>query len=667
MGSLDIHGSDIMVLTIDSNLWGTNVSRDPLRTGLVWTMWGGPLAVACVVGLIMHGAKLSLLVTAPLGMWSVWAPTAVCWLAVSRVGFRRLEVVFAAAAMTTFAAASTYSVGVLAVSGSSASFPSVAVLGALSFYPLMVAALAVAVHRNVRGLALSAWWDCAVGSFGVAAVLAVVLSPVLDSTLTGSSPFTLVAAAYPMFDLLIVAVVAGLAALRGVRMGSRWGLLIMGLTVFSASQAAYVLQVTRDAYVFGGPSDAGWGIGLALIAMWVDGAERSGGSTNQGRPATTQRSQSTTGQTALIVPAVATTAALAVLVMHARAQVPTLAVALAVVTLLAAVGRTQVAVRQLVRMTRLRSQEATTDELTGLANRRALYVESHARLADRSSPRALLLLDLDKFKEVNDSLGHHVGDQLLVQVGARLRERLRPGDLLARLGGDEFAVLMDAGREQVAAAAIRLRAALAEPFTLESLSLHSGVSIGIALSPDDGTDLSTLLRKADIAMYKAKTSGVGHHHYNSTDDADSESRLRTLEELRAAIVADQLVVHYQPKINLDTGNVLGVEALVRWEHPTRGLLYPDAFLALVEDAGLMPSLTQLVLEMALDQAAVWQSQGQHLTVAVNLSASALIDADLPDQVASMLAARDLQLQRGRREISGGEHGCDPVGQVGVDQ
>jgi len=227
-------------------------------------------------------------------------------------------------------------------------------------------------------------------------------------------------------------------------------------------------------------------------------------------------------------------------------------------------------------------------------------------------------------------------------VGARLRKRVRGGDLLARLGGDEFAVLLkDAGHDEAVDVAVMLRAALAEPFALEDITLHSSVSIGIALFPDDGPDLSSLLRKADIAMYKAKASGVGHHAYSGTDDADGATRLRMVEELRSALVDDQLVVHYQPKIDLDTGEVHAVEALVRWEHPTRGLLYPDAFLALVEESGLMPSLTRVVLAQALDQAAAWHTQSQRLTVAVNLSASSLVDSDLPVQVTAMLAARDL--------------------------
>ncbi|MEO3939013.1 EAL domain-containing protein [Dermatophilaceae bacterium Soc4.6] len=292
--------------------------------------------------------------------------------------------------------------------------------------------------------------------------------------------------------------------------------------------------------------------------------------------------------------------------------------------------------------------EATHDALTGLGNRRGLYTDGQARLTtEPARRRALLLLDLDKFKEVNDSLGHHAGDQLLVEVGARLRARLRVGDLLARLGGDEFAVLLeDADADEAYGVAEDLRATLAEPFTpavgpsgVGSLTLHSTVSIGIARFPDDGLDLSALLRKADIAMYKAKVSGLGPHVYDDVDNADGAARLRTVDDLQAAITTGQFVLHYQPKVDLTTGGVHAVEALIRWEHPTRGLLYPDAFVGLVEVSGLMRSMTRLVLGLALDQAATWQDQGRQLNIAVNLSASSLVDDALPDEVFGMLATR----------------------------
>jgi diguanylate cyclase (GGDEF)-like protein len=569
-----------------------------------------------------------------LGTLTVWAPAAVCWLAVYRVGRRHPHVLLAAAAVTSFAVGDTYYL-LMTAGGGSVPFPSPADVGYLLVYPLLLAALTVAVRRNSRGLAPSVWLDCAVGSLGAAAVLAVVLDPVLDSAT--ADPFSLataVAVAPPAFDLVLVAAIAGIAALHGVRMGRRWALLVCGLLAFTAADVVYGLQVTTGTYVLGTPLDAGWAIGLALMAMWVDGA-------TQARPTATQAPRPATRAMSLAVSSVATVAGLGVLIAGTEVAISTLAVTLAGVTLLAAAARSELAVRLLARMADQRLLTATTDELTGLPNRRALTAEAHTRFAEpRHRSQALLVLDLDKFKEVNDSLGHHVGDQLLVQVGARLRENLRGDDVLARLGGDEFAVLLDdAGYDEAVNAAARLCAAVGEPFFVEGTSLQNSVSIGIALSPDDGHDLSALLRKADMAMYKAKALFKGHHVYSSADDADDAARLQMVDELRVAVTSDQLVLHYQPKIDLNTGDVHSVEALVRWDHPTRGLLYPDAFLGLVEASGLMPALTQVVLEMALDQVAVWAAQGRPLTVAVNLSASSLVDDNLPEQVTDMLAAR----------------------------
>jgi diguanylate cyclase (GGDEF)-like protein len=311
-----------------------------------------------------------------------------------------------------------------------------------------------------------------------------------------------------------------------------------------------------------------------------------------------------------------------------------------------------------LRSTRL-GHDATHDSLTSLPNRRALYTDGQARLVETPGRRrALLLMDLDKFKEVNDSLGHYAGDQLLIEVGARLRGQMRGGDLLTRLGGDEFAVLLeDTGHDEAVRIAENLRATLAIPFTplegssaLGSQTLHTSASIGIALFPEDGRDLSTLLHKADLAMYMAKTSGEGHHVYSGADE-DGGTKLQTVEELRTAMTTDQLVMHYQPKMDLDTGAVNTVEALVRWEHPTRGLLYPRVFLPLVEESGLMRTMTRRVLEMALNQVSEWQRQGKDLTIAVNLSASSLGDADLPGEIFAMLAARGVPTSALQLEIT----------------
>jgi diguanylate cyclase (GGDEF)-like protein len=592
------------------------------------------------LGLALQGGVSHPIVDLWLSLLTSWLPTAVCWLAVWRAGFRRWDILLAALALTAWALGDTYYAW-------SPTFPGAGDLGYMLFYLFMLVKLGFVARREAHGRAWSVWLDCAVGSLGAASVLAILLNPVLASAMTGPpSLATAIAVASPMSDLLLVAMLGGLVALRGLGGGNRMGLLVGGLMLYAAADVTYALQETAGTFVVGTLLDAVWAVGVALIALHIDGVARPDRSTPHA-------ASPVTGATALVVPSLATAAGLGVLVLSSRAHVSTLAVVLGTVTLLAAAARTQVAFLEVVRMADLRRQ-ATTDYLTGLPNRRALYLQAGVRLEDRQHRRqALLMLDLDRFKEVNDSLGHHIGDQLLVQVGARLSAQLRGDDLLVRLGGDEFAVLLhDAGQDQAAGVAVKLCAALTEPFGLEGTPVHSSVSIGIALFPDDGADLSTLLRKADVAMYKAKAGGVGHHIYGGADDSDFATRLRMVAELRTALTTSgQLVVHYQPKSDLRDGQVPGVEALVRWEHPTRGLLYPDDFLNVVEQAGLMHAMTRVVLGIALDQAVVWQGAGRRLTIAVNLSASSLVDTDLPNEVAGMLEARDLPSNALQLEIT----------------
>ena len=318
------------------------------------------------------------------------------------------------------------------------------------------------------------------------------------------------------------------------------------------------------------------------------------------------------------------------------------------VALLSCVVTALVALRTLVMVRRMNGQ-ASTDDLTGLPNRRALQAAARSRLADRRTPHALLLLDLDRFKEINDSLGHHVGDELLVKVAARLRDRLRDEDVLARLGGDEFAVLLEGARlPDARRVASSLVDALAGAFELGEFPVRTSASIGVAAFPEHGSDLSTLLRKADAAMYQAKGRGPVRVH---GDDAELVDGLRLAEDLPDALAGEQLELHYQPKVDLASGAVTGVEALVRWRHPERGLLYPGAFLERVEEAGLMPAMNAAVLGIALDQCAAWRATGLRLRVAVNLSASSLVDLDLPAQVARLLRERGLDADALQLEIT----------------
>jgi len=594
----------------------------------------GLAAVLFLVVLLVRDSFDLPIVDLWLSLLTSWLPAVVCWRAVARVGFRRGKVVLTALAITFYAAGDTYYAPL--TSTWSPPFPNPGDLGYVLFYLLMLAMLVLLVRRDVSGQSRSVWLDCVVGSLGAAAVLAVALNPVIAPALASDGSLgTVVALAYPLMDLLLVAAVTGLVIVRGLRKGDQLVLLIVGLVIYALADIVYALQAVADTYVLGTWLDAFWAIGIALIALYVHASTRS-------TTPTVATLLPATHAAVLIMSGLAAMAGVGVLVVGTRTQVSSVAVVLAGATVLAAAARTQVAFRQLARMADLRRQ-ATTDHLTGLPNRRALYSQAGPRLADTVHRRqALLLMDLDRFKEVNDSLGHQVGDKLLIQVGARLSENLREGDLLVRLGGDEFALLLDdAGAEQAAAVARKLCAALSEPFALEDIAVHSAVSIGFALFPSDGHDLDTLLRKADVAMYKAKASGEGYHAYGDSDATDVTTQLRTVSELRTALTDDQFVLHYQPKIDLSDGDVHDVEALVRWNHPTRGLLHPDAFVKLVDETGLMRALTRVVLRIALDQAAAWSAEGRNLTVAVNLSASSMIDSDLPDEVAAMLSARNL--------------------------
>jgi diguanylate cyclase (GGDEF)-like protein/PAS domain S-box-containing protein len=289
----------------------------------------------------------------------------------------------------------------------------------------------------------------------------------------------------------------------------------------------------------------------------------------------------------------------------------------------------------------LNEHQALHDALTGLANRTLFRSRiNHTVKARRRSDAdaAVMVMDLDGFKEINDSLGHAAGDDLLVELGRRLKAALRTSETVARLGGDEFGILLPhvSGPDDVVRTVERIQEAIENPMTLQGLSLSLEASIGIALHPDDGKDVETLLRCADGAMYHAKAEKSGWAFHDRNHVRPDTARLTLMGELRRALDHRELVLYYQPKAVLANGEVHAVEALLRWKHRARGLVSPDDFIPMAQQTALIKPLTLYVIDEALRQCRSWQDDGLRLAIAVNLSARNLVDPDFPTQVAGLL-------------------------------
>ena len=291
-------------------------------------------------------------------------------------------------------------------------------------------------------------------------------------------------------------------------------------------------------------------------------------------------------------------------------------------------------------------RSATYDALTELPNRILLRdrLDQAIQLASKKNRHlAVMIMDLDRFKEINNTLGHYSGDRLLKQVATRLQSVIPKPGSVARLGGDEFAILLPRISEvkEVGSIVGKIHKALQAPFMLDTLKIDIQASVGAALFPEHGNDADTLLQRADVAMYVAKKDHSGFVMYSSKHDEHTPHRLTLMGELRHAIEHDHLVLHFQAKINVKTNVVDGVEALVRWQHERHGLMLPDEFVPLAEHSGLIKPLTLWVLRESLKQCAAWQLAGLNLCVAVNLSAQGLMDMELPDTVAGLLAAHEV--------------------------
>ena len=503
----------------------------------------------------------------------------------------------------------------------------------LALYPLAYIAIVRLGLAGVRRVSAGVWLDGLIAGLGICAVGAtLVFRPVLDAA-TGPAEAVATNLAYPIADLILVALVLGLSAVRGWRLDRAWVAIAGGFTTLAAADVIYLLHVASGALESSLVANLFYMLGVALLAAaaW-----------QRPSPATKPLVER---WSVLLVPGAAFAGALALLIVDHFAELDPLAFSLAILTLVAGLVRTALTFRDVRALGRTR-RLALTDDLTALPNRRLFRMRLDQAIVEARATGdscALLVLDLDRFKELNDTLGHQAGDIVLRQAAPRLTEGLRATDTVARLGGDEFALVLRGPIDEPGAAVIAdaVRAAMAPPFVVSDLSLHVPVSIGIALFPDHGDDADELLRRADVAMYRAKSMGTGRESYQSEFDDGLRDRLALVGDLRTAIARGEIEVHYQPVADARTRRVAGVEALARWRHPLHGPVGPDVFVPLAEEAGFARELTRHVLAVALDQCRSWRDRGLGTRVSVNLTAPDLHDSALPDQVSEALASRGL--------------------------
>ncbi len=515
--------------------------------------------------------------------------------------------------------------------GATPSTPSVADAFYLGFFPLAYVGVVLFIRGEVRRLNTPSWLDSAIAALGAAAVCATFAFHSLLHSAGGSTLAVATNLAYPVGDLLLLALVVGSAAMLAGRSRAPWVLLAVGMAVNATGDTFNLFGSGIGASHIGvAVNGIAWPSSIFLIslAMWVP--------SGRANPLALQR------PTGFLLPGLAAVSSLVILLLATLNHPGPVAIGLATATLVVVGIRLTLSIRGLRTLTQERQHQSVTDHLTGLGNRRFLFgvldafFADHADSSIRQRRLAFLYVDLDGFKEINDSFGHPAGDELLRQLGERLRGPLRPTDALVRLGGDEFvAVLMDADADDATAVAQRLTASLDQPFVLDAVSVRIGASIGIARAPADATDSDGLVACADVAMYRAKLRGKPFALYQQDFD-DSGSLLRLADELRIAIADGELTLHYQPQLDVRSGEIVAAEALVRWPHPRLGLVPPLDFLPLAEQAGLMRGLTEWVLEQAVGQCASWRAAGRALAVSVNVSATNLIDAGFTRLVNDLL-------------------------------
>jgi diguanylate cyclase (GGDEF)-like protein len=613
-------------------------------TGIAWP----PIAIRIVIGVLAIGviaftaSSVFIPNTAHSAFFTKFLYSALNLLAAGLIAVRayrvasdRLGWILIAAGMTSSAMGDV----IYALWVPNGQSPSAADPAYLLFYPLVFAGLLLLMRARLKPVPAPMQLDSLVCGLTMAAVAAALMAGPIHAAATRAPATVLVGLVYPWGDLVLLALAASMLPILRWRKDFRWPLLVAGFILFALADTAYLFQTSAGTYRVGTSLDACWPASSMLVAMasWA--------------PSSSVVPVPKRGLLPYIKPVACTVVALGVAILGHDSR---LAVTLAALSLIATAARFAVTFRD-VSISAERHKQSMTDELTALPNRRSLATALTATsssalvgpaLATTKTPsrRALLLLDLYEFQEINNSIGRHFGDELLCHIAIRLSSCVRREDMLARSGDDEFAVLMAEGADLFAARAQagRLLEALSEPFALDPLTVQVDARIAIAVFPDHCDHPHELLNRAETALPQAKTAKSKIAVYDSAFELYRDNDPNLIEQLRTALFdGNELTLHYQPKINASDGSVHSVEALLRWHHPSRGLLLPEEFLPAAERAGLMRKVANGTVNLALEQIHCWREQGIPLTVAVNLSTTNLLDLDLVGTIERLLRTHAL--------------------------
>ena len=516
-----------------------------------------------------------------------------------------------------------------------------------------VAGFALLTQTKLKPVQVSARLDSAIAGLAAASVTgALWFDPLLHPV--GSPLSVFVGMAYPLSDLALLAVLVAGWVLNRHRANRPTTLLLMGASCWIVGNVISLHQRVTNTHA----SEA-FVVSTLVAGVWIMGLAAS---VRDRRRLEAPHPGAGSSLISSLVPVLSGVISLVVIAAtwHGLNRSPIVPL-LAFSALVLVIARMWIALSEESDLVTSTKADARTDALTGLPNRRSLLEQIESNLdVDGLKPAGVILIDLDGFKEINDTLGHLAGDELLCVVGMRFQSVAMGRGVLGRLGGDEFALVSATNSEhELIGIAHELVATLSGPYVLDGVSIRVGASMGVSVSSATGSTSVELMRGADVAMYEAKRLKSGVSVYRTNNDPNSREQLGLLADLRGAIDARSLTVHYQPTLDMRTGLVRGVEALARWDHPQLGMVYPETFIPMTERAGLMPQLTRAVLVQAIAEASRLDRAGYRLQMSVNISRYDLLDGDLPDFIGRILSLHSFSASRLTIEITESSLGSDP--------